>query len=337
MSMSPLMRRQEIPILSLCNLCGLCVFVVNQMRQKANRRDIAQMRRTRAWMRSVPPRGSGWVGRKSISSQCNPQHTRYREVVLTLSKLAVLLLFIIPPVFSRTQSSAPHPTGVLRLRVRVKLDDATKGLSRKRFYLIKGSLEQNKAVLDAAAQQPIVSRDCFYSKLGASQALIDWLKAGDCESVYCREVAQDYLTGPKAVPEFANAYAAGEKELAGGDVGRKWITNNLPAQLRDGFYQDRRHALQALIKQAEALSTTAVLSVMTDRNGTAYFTDLEPGTYVLTNFLPIEIGQTATSWNCEVQIKPGDIATEKPYLISNKKDKNVRCIAVEKPLPVCNK
>jgi hypothetical protein len=75
---------------------------------------------------------------------------------------------------------------------------------------------------------------------------------------------------------------------------------------------------------------------MTDRNGTAYFTDLEPGTYVLTSFLPVEVGQMVDSWNCEVQIKAGDIATEKPYLLSNRKDKNVKCVAVEKPLPACN-
>jgi hypothetical protein len=76
---------------------------------------------------------------------------------------------------------------------------------------------------------------------------------------------------------------------------------------------------------------------MTDTNGTAYFTDLEPGSYLLTSLLPIEVGQAAASWNCDVQIKPGDIATEKPYLVSNRKDRNVKCVAIEKPLPTCAK
>ena len=256
----------------------------------------------------------------------------------TSAFILVLTLFVVYSASVTSQNPpAQKPTGVLRIRVRVRVDQATKGLSRKRFYLLKGTLEQNKPVLDAAEQRPIVSRDCFYSRLGGSQALIDWLKAGDCESVYCREIDQEFISGPKAVPEFATAYASGEKDFGSTDTGRKWLTNNLPAQLRDGFYQDRRSALQALIKQAEALSGETVLSVMTDRNGTAYFTELEPGAYVLTNLLPVEIGSSVTSWACDVQIKPGDIATEKPYSVSNTKDKNVKCVAVERPLPACVK
>jgi hypothetical protein len=250
--------------------------------------------------------------------------------------ILLLLLLIIPVTSgsSQNQSNAPRPTGVLRLRVKLQIDNATKSLSRKRFYLIKGTLQQNKAVLDAAEQRPIVSRDCFYSKLEVSQALIDWLKAGDCESVYCREIDQEFISGPKAVPEFASAYAVAKMEFGSGDVGRKWLTNNLPAEIRDGFYREQRSAFQALIKEAEAVSGASVLSVMTDTKGTAYFTDLEPGTYVLTNLLPIELGQSATKWNCEVQIKPGDLATEKPYNVSNK---NAKCLAIEKPLPACEK
>jgi hypothetical protein len=239
--------------------------------------------------------------------------------------LVLLSLLFLPVTKALTQT----PTGVLRIRVRVKMDDAAplRGLARKRFFLLPGTLEQHRALLDAIERQPLVTRDCYYRKLGASQELIDWLKTGDCESVYCREVEQEFIAGPKAVREFATAFAASQKEFGGDETARKWVTTNLDPNIRDGFYRDRQNAISTLLKP----SAVAALSVMTDRNGTAYFTDLGPGTYVLTNVIPTELGQTAVSWNCEVQVKPG----EQPYLISNRKDRLVKCVGVEKPIPAC--
>ena len=225
-------------------------------------------------------------------------------------------------------------TGVLRLRVRVKADDSAplRGLARKRFFLIPGTLEQNRALIDSIEHQSLVSRDCYYQKIGASAALIGWLRESDCESVYCRGVEQEFVSGPKAVPEFAVAYAASQKEFGNDETARQWLTTNLAPDVRDGFYRSRQTVLEALLKQGGP----QVHSVMTDRNGTAYFTDLGPGTYVLSNLVPTELGQTFVTWNCEVQVKPGDLATEKPYLVSNRKDRNVKCVGVEKPKPVCN-
>jgi hypothetical protein len=248
---------------------------------------------------------------------------------------AFVLLLLAMICLAQAPSAPGGARGVIRLRAKVRSGESTKGLSRKRFFLIKGSTEQNKGVVQAIEQQPTVSRDCYYTRLGASEALIKWLKESDCESVYCREIDQGDLEGPGAVPEFLTAMATGEKELGSRLLARKWLTVNLPEKLRNGFYKSRQGELNALINQAETGSGSKVLSVMTDRNGTAYFTDLEPGTYTLSNILATEIGTTSAIWNCEVQVKPGDLATEKPYLISNRKDKNVKCVAVEKPLPPC--
>lgn len=247
--------------------------------------------------------------------------------------LVVLLLLTIPPMSGLVQTVTQTPTGVLRIRVRVKANDASplRGLARKRFFLVPGTLEQNRALIDAIERQSLVSRDCYYRKLGASQALIEWLKTGDCESVYCREIEQEFVAGPGAVPEFATAFAASQKEFGGDETARKWVTTNLDPGIRDGFYRDRQSVISTLLKQ----SASPALSVMTDRNGTAFFTDLGPGTFVLTNVVPTELGPTAVTWNCEVQVKQGDLASEKPYLISNKKDRLVKCVGVERPLPVC--
>jgi len=250
--------------------------------------------------------------------------------------LLLLLLAALPLAIVHSQGPA-QPTGVLRLRVRVKANDSAplRGLARKRFFLIHGTLEENRALVKAIESHPLVTRDCYYQKNGASPALIGWLKEGDCESVYCREIEQEFVSGPKAVPEFATAYETSVREFGSAATALKWVTTNVPPNLRDGFYRDRRAALDALLNQAQRATGMPVGSVMTDRNGTAFFTDLRAGTYVLSNLVPTELGQTFASWNCEVQIKNDDLAAEKPYLISNRKDRLVKCVAVEKPLPPC--
>jgi len=103
------------------------------------------------------------------------------------------------------------------------------------------------------------------------------------------------------------------------------LTVNLPDNIRDGFYRARQEELRTLIKQAETTSGATVLSVMGDRNGTAYFTDLEPGAYVISSILPLEVETLAVLWNCVLWLRREISRLKKPFLVSNKPDKTSMC------------
>src|SRR5215217_3832406 len=178
-------------------------------------------------------------------------------------RLAFLaLLFMTTVGLTWSQEPATRQTGVLRLRVRVKANDSSplRGLARKRFFLIPGTLEQHRALINAVEQQPLTTRDCYYKQHAGSAELINWLKEGDCESVYCRSIEKEFVSGPKTVPEFANAFATSRKEYGNDETAREWLTTNLPPDVRDGFYRARKTALEAVLKQAGH----EVHSVMTD-------------------------------------------------------------------------
>ena len=244
-----------------------------------------------------------------------------------LASLLPLALFcLFAPSIVRGQA-----TGGLRLRVRPKVNGKEKGLPRKRFYLIKGSREENRALIEKINQPSIQTRECYYRQAKASAAFINWLKEGDCESVYCRPVEEKFVTGASAVPEFQAAFARSAKEYRNPELARLWLTTNLTQEIRDGFYRRKQTALKALINEAETATHAHVLSVMTDSRGTAYFTDLTPGTYLVTNLLPTEIGDNQLLWTCDITIKADD---SKTLTISNSKD--AKCTVIEKPLPACD-
>jgi hypothetical protein len=81
------------------------------------------------------------------------------------------------------------------------------------------------------------------------------------------------------------------------------------------------------------------MSVMTDRKGTAYLTDIEPGTYTITNLVGSETGKTSILWACEKEVKAVDLAVamRRPFTLSNENDPKVKCEIVERPLPACEK
>jgi hypothetical protein len=227
--------------------------------------------------------------------------------------------------------------GVIRLKVRYKTAAGMNDLPRKRFFLIKGSVDENKSLIEKAKQTEVMSRDCYYRAKGASAGFIKWLKDNDCESPYCRAVEEKYLSGADAVPEFQVAFEHAIRELKDREVARRWLANYLSPELRFGFYEQKQKALQALIAEAEATPKTSVMSIMTDRKGTAYLTNIEPGIYTISNLIGSETEKTNILWICEREVKATDlgIAMKRPFMLSNEKDPKVKCEIVERPLPVC--
>jgi hypothetical protein len=255
--------------------------------------------------------------------------TSIRRVFLVLGLACIAALGV-----AQTPGDQPAvATGVIKLSVKAKVGDALKGLARKRFFLIKGSLAENKNLTQAIEQRPHVSRDCYYREIGASEALIRWLKDNNCESVYCGEADEKDIEGPEAVPEFQRAVAAGEKEFQNRDLARKWLTVNLPENIRTGYYRRRQQEIQAIINQSDETSRTKAMSGMTDRRGFAYFTDVVPGKYIISNLVPTEIGGKSFIWSCDVELKADEVAEEKTFSIPNRKAG--ACVIVEKPLPPC--
>ena len=237
-------------------------------------------------------------------------------------------------------AQTPQAThGVIRLKVKFKSDAGTRELPRKRFFLIKGTLTENQTLIDKIKQTPVNSRECYYRSKGASEALIKWLNDNDCESVFCREIEEKYLSGSDAVPEFKAAYDQGLKEFKNPELARRWLTVNLPAEVRESLYDQRRDAINALINQAESTTHAKVMSVMTDRKGTAYLTDIDPGTYTISNLLGSDINGHSVLWICEKEIKAIDLYTamRRPFTLSNEKDPKVKCEVIERPLPTCTR
>ena len=233
----------------------------------------------------------------------------------------------------------PATRGVIRLKVKYKSGEATKELPRKRFFLIKGRLEDNRSLIEKIKQTAVMSRDCYYRSQGASEALIKWLRNNDCESVYCREIEAKYLTGSEAVPEFQAAYDQGLRDLKSPELARRWLAVNLTSEIRAGFYNAKQQVTSALVAHAEAATKTNVMSVMTDRKGTAYLTDLDPGIYTISNLVGSETAKTSIVWVCEKEVKAVDLATamRRPFTLSNEKDPKVKCEIIERPLPACDK
>lgn len=251
-------------------------------------------------------------------------------------KLIFLLLisFACPLLIAQEKK----PVGSLEVSGRIRIGKKTYKQNRKRFYLFRGGLNENKALIEKLNSAEIISRNCFYSQMQASSEFICWLKKNKCESPYCREITEADI---QEVPEFKTAFQKGLRQFGRrrAQLARKWLTTNLKSNLRDGFYQNRKSLLKNILKNEQPLQ-----SAMTDNVSiSARFVDIELNltgedgkkkkteTFFISNLLPIEIEGKSYIWACEKKLKIG----KNKLNLKVPRKKSVKGCVIVKELSTC--
>jgi hypothetical protein len=193
-----------------------------------------------------------------------------------------------PGVKAETPNPNSEPVGI---RLLVTGPDG-KPLQRKRFFLIERSAASTIAIEKFTPPR----REEFLKS--ASPQLREWLGKHDCDTLYCPEYESEYAEAVKTVPEFKRAYDEGMRKYRSERLALRWITVNFPArEARTEYYKQKK-----LWLEKAALRAGAVGSVMTDEKGVGYLTNVKPGSYYVSNLLPLEVG--GMLWDCAVTTAP---------------------------------
>jgi hypothetical protein len=208
-------------------------------------------------------------------------------------------------------------------------------LARKRFYLFSGGFKENAALIERIKAAEITSRDCYYTGINASACLIDWLAQENCETPFCRKIEQADIA---RVSEFDAAYKKG-LPLYGRKpaIALDWVINNLPSNIAIGFYQQQRSKITQIlggVRPIESAMTTA-------KAPTAVFANIpiadKNTTILMSNVLPVEVGNKSFVWICEVTVPPTNKAV--PVLLTTdpaKKTNSFNCTAQIRDIKVCS-
>lgn len=205
-------------------------------------------------------------------------------------------------------------------------------LARKRFYLFAGGIKENEALIERIKGAEIVSRDCYYTQINASACLISWLRQENCETPFCRKIVRDDLA---RVKEFEAAYNKG-LPLYGGkpNIALDWVANNLSANIASGFYLQQKSIILQILKgqkPVESAMTTAAAALAT-------FVNIpvgdKPGTFLVSNVLPVEVGNKSYVWICEVSVQANKEV--KLPLNSDLTKKTKGCTVSVKDLKTCS-
>lgn len=236
-------------------------------------------------------------------------------------------------LFQLAEAQATADLGSLEVSGRVKIGGKQEKLMRKRFYLFRGGLQDNSGLLERIRSAEPTSRDCYYNQVKASPEFICWLRAEDCESVFCRSASMEEI---QLVPEFKAAYQKGMTQFRGKTtVAKDWLVTNLAPSLVSGFYLQKRTLVEKVLGgmkplQSAMTDTVTVKSIFID----ILVSDAKMRKFTVSNILPIELGNKSYVWSCEVNVDPGK--TTKLNLQVPEAGKTVKnCEVVVKDLKVC--
>jgi hypothetical protein len=197
-------------------------------------------------------------------------------------------------------------------------------VARRPFYLSPCPFNLEKLPSQPAAP----SRKSYYTRIKASPQLINWLEANNCDSIYCRELRREEVackSGEQTcVPEFVQAYNEALSKLKGDqELARKWVTNYAPLsqpELRMGFQQEKvkwLDAMVAAVEKASGLPIGTIRTTVTDRQGIAYFYDLCPGVYYISNLAPAEVGGERILWETgAIKVERSDTLEKIPVTLT---------------------
>lgn len=193
-------------------------------------------------------------------------------------------------------------------------------VARKNFYLSRlpfnldelqqklGNLPSHKDYLRKISGQGL-------SEELVAEFIREWLERYRCETVYCQPITREDVARIRLFQEAYNRASSVFKNARnedGTEAALKWLPNFLPREITTGYFDIKMDWVKRAISLMEAGSIGAeknsIRTVMTDRKGEAYITEIAPGaTYYISNLVPIEDGKDCFLWNSkkEVKVLPG--------------------------------
>lgn len=190
--------------------------------------------------------------------------------------------------------------------------------ARKHFYLSRlpfnlDELQQKLGNLPSHRDyQRKVSGPALSEEL-VNEFVREWLEKYRCETVYCQPATLEDIG---RIRLFQDAYKKSSdlfKSQPGPEAAAtalKWMPNFLPQEIRTGYFDMRTEWTKRAIALMEASSVGTeknfIRTVMTDRKGEAYITEIKPGaSYYISNLVPIEDGKDCFLWNLKKDVKEG--------------------------------